>query len=111
MNDAAAAFALLDVRAGTITSAQPLAQARKPAYRLTVDFGSEFGTRTSSAQLTDLYEPSALVGKQVLAAVNLPPKRIAGFVSEVLVLGVPDENGAVVLIAPEAHVANGVRMF
>jgi tRNA-binding protein len=111
MNEASAAFAAVDIRAGTIVSAEPLAGAHKPAYRLSVRFGPDVGVRTSSARLTERYAPQALVGRQVLAVVNLPPKRIAGFTSEVLVLGVADENGAVVLVAPDAAVPDGARLF
>jgi tRNA-binding protein len=111
MDDIIAAFAAVDVRTGTILEAAPLAGARKPAYLLKVDFGPSIGVRTSSAQLTERYATGALVGKQVLGVVNLPPKRIAGVVSEALTLGVPDEQGAVVLVAPEARVPNGARLF
>ncbi|HET9392673.1 MAG TPA: tRNA-binding protein [Candidatus Rubrimentiphilum sp.] len=105
------AFALLDVRTGTITVAEPLPEARKPAYKLTIDFGHEIGTKRSSAQLTAHYSAADLVGKQIIAVVNFPPKRIAGFPSEVLVLGVPDDAGQTVLVAPEARVANGARLY
>ena len=105
------AFSVLDIRTGTIIAAEPFPEARRPAYRLTVDFGDEIGLKRSSAQLTVLYTAEALVGKQVLAVVNFPPKRIAGFPSEVLVLGVPDANGDVVLAVPEQRVANGVRLY
>ena len=104
-------FARLDIRCGTIVAVEPFPAARKPAYQLTIDFGAELGTRRSSAQITALYAPEELVGRQVLAVVNLPPRRIAGFVSEVLVLGLPDTGGAVVLIAPERRVPNGARLY
>ena len=104
-------FARLDIRCGTIVAAEPFPAARKPAYQLTIDFGAELGTRRSSAQVTALYHPEELIGRQVLAVVNLPPRRIAGFVSEVLVLGLPDENGAIVLVAPERGVPDGVRLY
>ena len=104
-------FARLDIRCGTIVAAEPFPATRKPAYQLTIDFGAELGTRRSSAQITALYAAEELVGRQVLAVVNLPPRRIAGFVSEVLALGLPDTGGAVVLIAPERPVPNGARLY
>jgi tRNA-binding protein len=99
-----------DIRVATILAASPLNGARKPAYRLRLDFG-ELGERQSSAQLTLRYQPEALVGKQVLAVVSLPPKRIAGFLSECLVLGVDGSDGGVVLIRPEAPVPNGAAVY
>ncbi|MEA2641891.1 MAG: tRNA-binding protein [Chloroflexota bacterium] len=104
------AFELLDVRVGRIVRAEPNARARKPAFKLWIDFG-ELGTKTSSAQLTNLYTPDELVGRQVIAAVNLGTRMIAGFTSEVLVLGVPDPNGAVALLGPDREVPLGSRMF
>ncbi|HEV2358121.1 MAG TPA: tRNA-binding protein [bacterium] len=104
------AFHTLDVRVGRITAAEPLPGAKKPAYRLTIDFGS-LGVRGSSAQLTDLYRPEQLVGRSIIAAVNLGARRIAGFASEVLVLGVPDAEGRVVLLSTERDVPPGGRMF
>ena len=104
-------FEKVDVRVGRIVEAEPFPEARKPAIKLTVDFGPNLGTKRTSAQLTDHYDQDALVGRQVVAVVNFPPKRIAGFKSEVLVLGVPDENGAVVLLRPDHKVPLGGRMF
>jgi tRNA-binding protein len=105
------AFSVLDIRTGTIVSAELFPEARKPAYKLTIDFGVELGERRSSAQLTARYPAEELTGKQITAVVNFPPKRIAGFLSEVLVLGVPDENGETVLLAPVSPVQNGVRVY
>lgn len=105
------AFLAVDIRVGQITGAAANPKALKPAYILTIDFGSELGTRTSSAQLTVHYTPESLVGRRVIAVVNFEPKRIAGVKSEVLVLGVPDENGAVVLLVPDLDVPLGGRMY
>jgi tRNA-binding protein len=104
-------FERVDVRVGEVIEVEHFPEARKPAFKLVVDFGLEVGTRRTSAQLTARYEPEALVGRQVVAVVNFPPKRIAGFKSEVLVLGVPDENGEVVLLSPDHVVPSGGRMF
>ena len=104
-------FEKVDVRVGTVVEAEPFPEARKPSIRLLVDFGPEIGTRKTSAQLTAHYAPEGLVGRQVVAVVNFPPKRIAGFESEVLVLGVPDESGEVVLLSPDHAVPSGGRMF
>jgi tRNA-binding protein len=104
-------FAKVDIRVGTITRAEPFPQARKPALRLWVDFGGEIGEKKSSAQITRHYDPATLVGRQVLAVVNFPPRQIGPAVSEVLVLGVPDETGEVVLIGPGHAVPNGGKLF
>jgi tRNA-binding protein len=104
-------FEKVEVKVGKVIEADPFPEARKPSIKLTVDFGPEVGTRRTSAQLTAHYDPGALVGRQVVAVVNFPPKRIAGFKSEVLVLGVPDVNGEVVLLSPDWDVPEGGRMF
>ena len=102
-------FSRLDIRVGTILTAQPFPKARRPAYQLTVDFGPEIGVKKSSAQITEQYRPEELVGMQVLAVVNFPPRQIADFMSEVLVLGTYSEGG-VVLITPQRPVRNGDRL-
>jgi tRNA-binding protein len=104
-------FLKVDVRVGRIVSARPFPATRKPAYQLELDFGPEVGRRRSSAQLTQRYTADELVGRQVLAVINFPPRQIATFVSEVLVLGVPDADGNVVLVQPEAEVPLGGRLF
>lgn len=104
-------FAKVDIRVGTIRAVDPFPEARKPAYRLTIDFGGDIGTRRSSAQITAHYAADELVGRQVLAVVNFPPKRIGPFTSEVLCLGLPDVDGAVVLVGPDRPVPDGVRLF
>lgn len=104
-------FARVDIRAGRITRAEPFPEARKPAIKLWVDLGPELGERKSSAQLTRHYTPEALVGRQVLAVVNFPPRQIGPVMSEVLVLGLPDAEGEVVLIGPDHDVPLGGRMF
>lgn len=104
-------FARVDIRVGRILSAEPLVGARKPAYKLRIDFGPEIGVRQSSAQITVHYTPEQLVGTLVLGVVNFPPRRIAGFRSEVLTLGVEDAEGAVVLLSPRSEAPLGSRMF
>jgi tRNA-binding protein len=104
-------FLKVDVRVGRIVSARPVPAARKPAYQLELDFGPDVGRRRSSAQLTQRYTADELVGRQVLAVINFPPRQIATFLSEVLVLGVPDADGNVVLVQPEAEVPLGGRLF
>ena len=104
-------FLAVDIRVGTIIAAEPFPQARKPALKLTVDFGAGLGTRKSSAQITQNYQPAALIGRQVAAVVNFPPRQIGKVMSEVLVLGFPDEHGNVVLFAPDHRVPNGARLF
>jgi tRNA-binding protein len=106
-----AAFHAVDIRVGRVLTAALNPAAIKPAYVLTIDFGAPLGVRTSSAQLTVHYTPDTLVGRQVIAVVNFPPKRVAGVRSEVLVLGVPDDTGAVVLLEPTAPVPLGGRLF
>jgi tRNA-binding protein len=107
-------FDLVDIRAGRVIACEPFPEARKPAYKLTIDFGP-LGTKRSSAQLTAFYSPGTLVGRMLLAVVNFPPRKIAGFKSEVLVLGVPGEGiareGTVVLLQPEREVEPGARVF
>lgn len=104
------AFQALELRVGRILSAEPHAEARKAAYRLRIDFGPS-GIKASSAQLTDLYTPASLIGRTVVAAMNLGARRIAGFTSEVLVLGVQDDAGRVVLLSTEREVPAGGRIF
>jgi tRNA-binding protein len=104
-------FEKVDIRVGTIRAAQPLEGARKPALRLEIDFGPEIGVKKSSAQITVHYTPEALIGRQVAAVVNFPPRQIGKFMSEVLTLGFPDAQGAVVLIAPSKPVPDGGKLF
>ena len=104
-------FDRVDIRVGTVISAAPNPAARKPALVLEVDFGPEIGTRKTSAQLTDLYQPDQLIGRQVAAVLNFPPKQIAKVMSEILVLGFPDAEGRVVLAGVERPVPNGGKLF
>lgn len=103
-------FWKVDIRVGTILEAKPLESARRPAHRLVIDFGPVLGTRRSSAQITVRYRPEELVGRQVLAVVNFPPRQIGRFMSEVLVLGLSDPDAAIVLVEPERPVPNGARL-
>ncbi|WCT72140.1 tRNA-binding protein [Sphingomonas naphthae] len=104
-------FLAVDIRVGTIVAVDPFPEARKPAFKLTIDFGPTLGTRRSSAQITALYTPDTLVGRQVAAVVNFPPRQIGKFLSEVLTLGFPDEAGEVMLVSPDRAVPNGGRLF
>ncbi len=104
-------FAKVDIRVGRITRAEPFPEARKPAIKLWVDFGPEIGEKRSSAQITRHYTPEGLVGRQVLGVVNFPPRQIGKVMSEVLILGLPDEDGEVVLIGPGHEVPSGGKMF
>jgi tRNA-binding protein len=104
-------FERVEIRVGTVVDAQPFPEAKKPAFRLWVDFGPPLGVKRASAQITVHYTPDRLIGRQVVAVVNFPPRQIGPALSEVLVLGVPDENGAVVLLRPDIKVPDGGRMF
>ena len=104
-------FEQIDIRVGTVREAQPYPEARKPAIKLWIDFGAEIGVKRSSAQLTEHYSPEQLVGRQVCAVVNFAPRQIGKFVSEVLTLGMPDDDGSVVLVKPDFKVPNGGKLF
>ena len=104
-------FLRVDIRVGTIVAVEPFPEARKPAFRLMIDFGPQIGVKKSSAQITRHYKPETLVGRQVAAVVNFPPRQIGPFMSEVLTLGFPDAEGEVVLIAPDQKTPNGGRLF
>lgn len=104
-------FMKVDIRVGSITRAEPFPEARKPAIKLWVDFGGDLGIKKSSAQITAHYDPDSLVGKKVMAVVNFPPRQIGPVMSEVLVLGVPDDAGEVVLLRPDLDVPTGGRLF
>ena len=103
-------FMAVDVRVGTVVQAEPYPEARKPAIKIWVDFGGQIGVKKTSAQLTVHYTPQTLVGRQVMAVVNFPPRQIGKFMSEVLVLGFPDEDGAIVLATPDKPVPQGGRL-
>ena len=105
------AFEAVDIRVGTIVEARPFPEARKPSIKLTIDFGPEIGLKKSSAQLTVHYRPDQLIGRQVCAVVNFPPRQIGPYISEVLTLGMPDEDGAVVLVRPDLRVPDGGTLF
>ena len=103
-------FMKIDIRCGTIVEAAPFLEARKPAFKLVIDFGPELGARKSSAQITELYSPETLVGKKVMAVVNFPPRQIGPFMSEVLTLGVANARGEVVLVTPDNEAPDGSRL-
>jgi tRNA-binding protein len=106
-----AEFEKVDIRVGQIVQADPFPEARKPAYKLTIDFGPDIGLKKSSAQLTNRYRASELVGRLVVGVVNFPPRQIGPFLSDVLTLGVPDSDGAVILLAPDSRVPLGGKVF
>ena len=103
-------FVKVDIRTGRVIKAEPFPEARKPAVKMWIDFGDEIGVRKTSAQVTDHYAPEGLIGRQVMAVVNFPPRQIGPFMSEVLVLGVPDQEGAIVLVGPDQETPLGGRM-
>jgi len=104
-------FMKIDIRAGTVLEASPFPEARKPALKLVIDFGPEIGTRKSSAQITERYDPEKLIGSKVMAVVNFPPRQIGPFMSEVLTLGVINDSGEVVLVRPDADAPDGSRLL
>jgi len=104
-------FEKVEMRVGRIVAADPFPEARKPAYKLTIDFGSHVGLKRSSAQLTDRYKPEDLIGRLVVAVINFPPRQIGPFMSDVLTLGLPDSDGAVILLAPDSEVPLGGKVF
>lgn len=104
-------FTKVDIRVGRIVQVDPFPQARKPAYKLVIDFGPDLGMKTSSAQLTERYTPKELTGRLVIAVMNFPPRQIGPFMSDVLTLGVPDTDGAVILLAPDTEVPLGGKVF
>ena len=106
-----AEFERVDIRVGTVVRAEPFPEARRPAIKLWIDFGAEIGERKTSAQIADRYDPAGLIGRQIAAVVNFPPKQIGKFLSQVLVLGFPGSDGHIVLVGPDQAVPNGGRLF